>query len=59
MDWWNILMAGGIMVVVDVSIHFIISDREFRQLKAESARFEAKWQAFLKEVNEAVEKRKQ
>lgn len=43
-------------MVVDVGIHFIISDREVRQLKAESARFEAEWQAFLKEVNEKVRK---
>jgi hypothetical protein len=59
MDWSSILIAGGIMMVVDVGIHFIISDREVRRLRAESARFEAQWQTFLKEVNEAVKVGKQ
>jgi hypothetical protein len=56
MDWSSILIAGWIMMVVDVGIHFIISDREVKRLRAESARLESEWQAFLKEVNEAVKK---
>lgn len=54
MDCSSILIAGFIMMVVDLCCHFLISDREVKKLKAESARFEREWQSFLKEVNEVV-----
>jgi hypothetical protein len=59
MDWWSILIACGIMIVVDLGCHFLISTKEVRQLRAETNRLEKEYQAFLKEVNEAVKVGKQ
>lgn len=54
MDLTILLILIGLIACLDVFTHYFIADRQVKRLRAESARFEAEWQAFLKEIQEAV-----